>query len=195
MIVMLVYSKTEYELNEGYLDKIADSLKPQSVLSYSDRKRGYIEYRKLKESLEMNKTKGKDKIAVVIPSFFALGKTFFEINQEIQYLQNHADMVLVYDLENMRYQTDFKKNKLAFSAICDYSDSLRDKDVVLKVGQSKLPGRKYIDYPPDWEKYYKLWQSGEITARDFMKKVNLKKGTFYHLVSEYKSILEEKKYG
>lgn len=38
---------------------------------------------------------------------------------------------------------------------------------------------------PNFEKYYKEWRCGEITAVEAMKKMNLSKTTFYRRVAEY----------
>ena len=38
------------------------------------------------------------------------------------------------------------------------------------------------------------WDNGEITAKEFMDKTGLKKGTFYNLVNEYKETLEINKH-
>lgn len=51
----------------------------------------------------------------------------------------------------------------------------------------KYKGRKSILYPKDWEKYYKLYRSGNIQAIDMMKILNLKKTTYYKLLKEFES--------
>lgn len=51
-------------------------------------------------------------------------------------------------------------------------------------------GPKPIDYPKEWEELYPRWEAGDITAKEFMERTGLKRGTFYHLVSEYRSIQE-----
>ena len=47
-----------------------------------------------------------------------------------------------------------------------------------------------ISFPDNWENLYAAWDNGEITAKEFMDKSGLKKGTFYHLVNEYKELLD-----
>lgn len=51
-------------------------------------------------------------------------------------------------------------------------------------------GRPAARYPAEWEKYYKEWRQGNITAYQFMDGMNLKRTTFYKLVKQY-----EKEYG
>lgn len=52
--------------------------------------------------------------------------------------------------------------------------------------QSKYKGRKPI--PIDWKRFGKLyveWKLKEITAKDFMRKIDLTASTFYRRVREY----------
>ena len=54
--------------------------------------------------------------------------------------------------------------------------------------QGKYKGRKPI--PIDWTKFGKLyveWKSKKITARDFMRKMDLSANTFYRRVREYEN--------
>jgi len=48
-------------------------------------------------------------------------------------------------------------------------------------------GRPTIKYPDNWEKNFLRWQNKEITAKEFYTSSNLKKTTFYNLVSKYKN--------
>jgi DNA invertase Pin-like site-specific DNA recombinase len=51
--------------------------------------------------------------------------------------------------------------------------------------KGKHLGRPKAEFPAEWEKYYKLWTDGIITATKAMEKLNLKKTTFYKLVKRY----------
>ncbi|WP_461207836.1 recombinase family protein [Clostridium sp. DL1XJH146] len=53
----------------------------------------------------------------------------------------------------------------------------------------KYKGRKAVEYPSQWEKYYKMMKDGSIKKVDVMKILDLKKTTFYKLLKQY----EEKK--
>lgn len=54
------------------------------------------------------------------------------------------------------------------------------KRVSSKTG--KATGRPAAEFPEDWEKYYSEWKSGEITAKQAMDNMELKRTTFYKLV-------------
>ena len=53
--------------------------------------------------------------------------------------------------------------------------------------KGKRLGKPPIEYPEDWDNVYKVWKSGAITAREAMKKLNLKPTSFYKLAKKYKN--------
>lgn len=50
--------------------------------------------------------------------------------------------------------------------------------------KGKKFGRPRIEDPKDWTKITALWQNGEITAVEAMKKLNMNRGTFYRRLKE-----------
>ncbi len=52
--------------------------------------------------------------------------------------------------------------------------------------KGKHLGRFPAQYPKNWSSFYILWENGDITSRDFMRKTGLKKTTFYKLIKNYK---------
>ncbi|RFZ76658.1 recombinase family protein [Lacrimispora amygdalina] len=50
--------------------------------------------------------------------------------------------------------------------------------------QGKHMGRPSLEKPVEWEKYYDMWKRGNISAKKAMEFLNLKKTSFYKLVSE-----------
>lgn len=52
--------------------------------------------------------------------------------------------------------------------------------------QGKHLGRPKAEYPADWECVYNEWKSGSITAAKAMEKLDLRRTTFYKLVTQYK---------
>lgn len=51
--------------------------------------------------------------------------------------------------------------------------------------KGKKLGKPPIQYPDNWNEVYKIWQNKEITAREAMKRMNLKPTSFYKLVKMY----------
>ena len=50
--------------------------------------------------------------------------------------------------------------------------------------KGKYLGRPRIEYPENWNDVYSEWQSGNISAVEAMKKLGIKKSSFYKLVKK-----------
>lgn len=53
--------------------------------------------------------------------------------------------------------------------------------------KGKRLGRTPIQYPRNWNEVYKTWKQGTITAREAMRKMELKPTSFYKLVKKYQA--------
>lgn len=51
--------------------------------------------------------------------------------------------------------------------------------------KGKYKGRKRIDYPCNWNDIYSSWKKRDITAKQAMEDLGLKRNTFYNLVKRY----------
>ena len=49
--------------------------------------------------------------------------------------------------------------------------------------KGKHLGRPKADYPENWDDVYRRWKRGEITAKNAMSILNLKRSTFYKLAA------------
>lgn len=67
----------------------------------------------------------------------------------------------------------------------EYILERQKEGIEIAKGQGKYKGRKAIEYPMQWDKYYKLYRDGSLKAVDMMKILGLKKTTFYKLLKEY----------
>ncbi|MBI6875609.1 recombinase family protein [Clostridium aciditolerans] len=70
----------------------------------------------------------------------------------------------------------------------DYIKERQAEGIAVAKEEGKYKGRKTIEYPRQWDKYYKMWKSNSIKAVDAMKILNLKKTTFYKLVKQFETI-------
>ena len=52
--------------------------------------------------------------------------------------------------------------------------------------KGKRLGKPPIQYPDNWQDIYQIWKLGSITAREAMKRLNLKPTSFYKLAKNYK---------
>jgi DNA invertase Pin-like site-specific DNA recombinase len=58
--------------------------------------------------------------------------------------------------------------------------------------KGKHLGRPKMKYPKEFEKVYKEWREGKITAVHAFNKLNMKKATFYKMVKQYENKGKEK---
>ena len=67
----------------------------------------------------------------------------------------------------------------------DYLKDRQMEGIAIAVTAGKYKGRSPIEYPKQWERYYKMMQDGDISGVDVMKLLDLKKTTFYKLINQY----------
>ncbi|MGH4120276.1 recombinase family protein [Clostridium sp.] len=67
----------------------------------------------------------------------------------------------------------------------DYLKDRQMEGIAIAVTEGKYKGRKSIEYPKLWERYYKMMQDGDICGVNVMKILGLKKTTFYKLINQY----------
>jgi DNA invertase Pin-like site-specific DNA recombinase len=54
--------------------------------------------------------------------------------------------------------------------------------------QGRYLGRPKVGFPPNWEEYYSVWKEGGMTATEAMRRMGLKKDSFYRLVKKYENM-------
>jgi len=67
----------------------------------------------------------------------------------------------------------------------DYIKDRQAEGIAIAKEDNKYKGRKPILYPKEFDKYYKMWKGGDLTAKDTIKVLDLKKTTFYKLVNQF----------
>ncbi|WP_186430064.1 recombinase family protein [Clostridium sp. BSD9I1] len=72
----------------------------------------------------------------------------------------------------------------------DYIKERQAEGIAVAKEEGKYKGRKAIEYPKQWDKYYKMMKARNIKAVDVMKILDLKKTTFYKLVKQYEEGLK-----
>lgn len=69
----------------------------------------------------------------------------------------------------------------------DYIKDRQMEGIAIAKEEGKFKGRKPIEYPKQWDKYYKMMKEGTIKGIDVMRILDLKKTTFYKLVKQYEN--------
>lgn len=169
---------------ESLLQKASQEREPYYDL-YTDSDRDYIAFNQLKKDIE------KDKGLLVISSINNIGSNKQDVYEQLLWLKANKIETIFADYPATHIFDNPMANELAISVIIDvYASLLGNKTFDIRSAMSATTGRKKISFPDNWEGLYIAWDNGEITAKEFMDKSGLKKGTFYNLVNEYKEILE-----
>lgn len=69
----------------------------------------------------------------------------------------------------------------------DYSKERQAEGITSAKKEGKYKGRKPIEQPKQWDKYYKMYKDGAIKAKDMMNILKLKKTTFFKLIKQYEA--------
>ena len=181
-----VYMKKgeDMELINLLLEKASHGREPYYDL-YTDSDRDYIAFNQLKRNIE------KEKGLLIISSINNIGSNKRDVFNELTWLKNNHIETVFADYPTTQIFDNPMANELALSVILDvYASLLDNKTFDIRSSIAASTGRKKISFPDNWESLYAAWNNGEITAKEFMDKSGLKKGTFYHLVNEYKELLE-----
>lgn len=156
---------------------------------YTDSNRDYIAFKQLKRDIE------KEKGLVIISSINNIGTTKSDVHKELTWLKENQIETVFIDYKATYIFDNPQANQLALSVIIDvYKSLLGNNTFDIRSEVTPATGRKKITFPDNWEELYKAWDNNEITAKEFIEKSGLKKGTFYHLVTEYKELLEINKF-
>lgn len=181
-----VYMKKGEDLSliNFLLEKASHGHEPYYDL-YTDSDRDYIAFNQLKRDIE------KENGLLIISSINNIGSNKNDVFKELAWLKNNHIETIFADYPATQIFDNPAANELALSVIIDvYASLLDNKTFDIRSSVTASTGRKKISFPDNWENLYADWDNGEITAKEFMDKSGLKKGTFYHLVNEYKELLE-----
>lgn len=152
---------------------------------YTDVDRDYFAYNQLKKDIL------KEEGLLIISSINNIGSNKQEVYEQLLWLKKNDIETIFADYPATHIFNNPLSNQLALSVIIDvYSSLIPNKTFDIRSSIRSTTGRKKISFPDNWENLYVAWDNNEITAKEFMDKSGLKKGTFYNLVNEYKEILE-----
>lgn len=128
-----------------------------------------------------------------IESLSRLGRSTLDLINIVNELnEKHVQLISLKEF----IDTSTPSGKLTFTifaALAEFereTTRLRQREgIEIAKKQGKYKGRKTIEYNIKiFQEFYPLWKSGKLTAVDFMKRLNVKKTTFYKIINEYESI-------
>lgn len=174
-----------YRRKDESLDLFVDILKylhAGKYVTYTDSDRHGMAYDCLKHNLE-----GKEGI-LIFSGVESLGGDEAEILKEINYFAETNLDIIFLSYPTMLETIGSPWNHRLLLFMKEILGDTHTQIIPFPERQKLHAGRKKITFPQGWEELYKQWENKEITAREFMKASHLKKGTFYHMMAEYKDM-------
>ncbi|ONG92402.1 resolvase [Bacillus cereus] len=188
---------------EQNLDRQYEALKnyvSDDKYIYSDKASGKDMEREEFQNLLKAMRKGD---TLYIKSIDRLGRNKQQIKEYLQYFKNEGIRVKVIDLpttmidiqEGQEGILDMVNNILieVYTTLAQQErETIKQRQsegIAVAKAKGKHLGRPVMELPEEWNKLYKDWKAGKITAVAFMKRVDMKKATFYKKVKEYEATL------
>lgn len=178
-----IYKKTSEEL-----DTIISILKNHNVNQeacrlFVDTTRDFIHYKEMKEIIK------RENGILFFNSLHSIGNTKENILEELKWFYDNKIEIVITDMPSTH---SFEKSQLNYQSCSTMIDLFR----ILQ----KYPGfdfqnpdfsdggRKKICFPENWDYYFSLYETKQISTNAFQQQVGLKRATFFNLLSEYKQL-------
>ena len=137
---------------------------------------------------------------LIIKSLDRLSRNKGDIKNELEWFKNNQINLRILDLpttmiqlpEGQEWIRDMINNIIieVMSSIAEQERlTIRQRQregIDTAKAKGRHLGRPRLEKPEEWDKYYEMWVSGKITARKAMELLDLKKTSFYNLVSRMK---------
>ena len=150
---------------------------------YRDSERDNLAYRMMKQNLSAEKG------LVITSTVSNFGRNKTEILKELKWMLRHH-VTLAIARYPVTCQIDSMTNTIALKTLINvFEDLMNDPAFEIRSGSNAKGGRKKISFTENWYELYPKWTAKRITAVEFMKEAGVRKGTFYHLVKEYQTLL------
>lgn len=137
---------------------------------------------------------------LVVKSLDRLSRNKGDIKAELQYFKEHGIRVKIIDLPTT--MTDFPTgqewvlemiNNILIEVLGTIAEQERAtikrrqrEGIESARSKGKHLGRPPLQKPENWKEVYTIWQNGDITAKEAMRRTGLKRSSFYRLVREEK---------
>lgn len=136
---------------------------------------------------------------LIVVSLDRIGRNYTEIRDQWQYITHQIgadikvlDMPMLdtsktEDSLDRRFIADLVLQILSYTAEKERKNIHARQEQGIRAAKERNVkfGRPAAQYPADWDKVYRSWQDGEITATTAMERLGIKRTTFYKLAKQY----------
>ena len=137
---------------------------------------------------------------LVVKSLDRLSRNKGDIKAELQYFKEHGIRVKIIDLPTTMTNFPIGQewvlemiNNILIEVLGTIAEQERAtikqrqrEGIESARSKGKHLGRPPLQRPENWKEVYVIWQNGDITAKEAMRRTELKRSSFYRLVREEK---------
>ena len=134
---------------------------------------------------------------LVVMSLDRLSRNKSHIKTELEYFKEHHVRVKILDIPTTLIELPEEQdwifdmiNNILIEVLASIAKQERVRTlqrqaqgIAAAKEKGKHLGRPKADYPENWDDVYRRWKRGEITAKNAMSILNLKRSTFYKLAA------------
>lgn len=187
--------------NEQNLDRQLEAIKPyvtNEKYIYSDKDSGKDMEREGFQNMLRVMRNGD---TLYIKSIDRLGRTKEQVKKYLEQFRNEGIRVKIIDLPTTMQDVPTGQewvidmiNNIIIEVYTSMAQQEREtilqrqrEGIDIAKSKGKRLGRPVITLPREWDRLYKEWTAGKITAVAFMDEVGMKKATFYNKVKAYEA--------
>ncbi|MED4213023.1 recombinase family protein [Priestia megaterium] len=187
--------------NEQNLDRQLEAIKPyltDEKYLYSDKASGKDMERDGFQNMLKAMREGD---TLYIKSIDRLGRNKAQIKKYLEQFKKEGIRIKIIDLpttmqevpEGQEWVIDMINNIIieVYTSMAEQERATilqrQREGIAVAKAKGKHLGRPIINFPKEWDRLYKEWKSGTITAVAFMKEIGMKKATFYNKVKAYEA--------
>ncbi len=187
--------------NEQNLDRQLEAIKPyltDEKYLYSDKASGKDMERDGFQNMLKAMREGD---TLYIKSIDRLGRNKAQIKKYLEQFKKEGIRIKIIDLpttmqevpEGQEWVIDMINNIIieVYTSMAEQERATilqrQREGIAVAKAKGKHLGRPIITFPKEWDRLYKEWKSGTITAVAFMKEIGMKKATFYNKVKAYEA--------
>lgn len=186
--MLKIYAKMteEMDLFEPVIEKISEEGMEISLT---------VEAKRSFRLLEQLLSKVNDSDIIIVSSLSVLGLNNAEILNKLSVFVERSILLVLCDTPaSYEFGVSQPTNKAVIMTLM--SSLMKNNKNIISVfaeaSKRSNSGRKKTDFPDNWDELYQKWENKEITSGEFLKQSNLKKATFYNLITEYREIKQQK---
>ncbi|KMN92030.1 recombinase family protein [Priestia aryabhattai] len=187
--------------NEQNLDRQLEAIKPyltDEKYLYSDKASGKDMERDGFQNMLKAMREGD---TLYIKSIDRLGRNKAQIKKYLEQFKKEGIRIKIIDLpttmqevpEGQEWVIDMINNIIieVYTSMAEQERATilqrQREGIAVAKAKGKHLGRPIITFPIEWDRLYKEWKAGTITAVAFMKEIGMKKATFYNKVKAYEA--------